>query len=288
MRLGLPAWAYAGWQGQYFTDRPSALASYATVFDAVEGNTTFYAIPDPSTVARWVDAVKDTPLQFSFKLPATITHRGIPGATRPADRDHAGELLRFFRTLAPLGPCLGPFLVQFPASVGPRQLDHMQALFDILPAAHDYVVETRHPRFIAEPEALDQVLEARGYARVTLDTRALFDGDPAHPEIRLATHEKPDLPMLPRALGARAFVRLVLHPAPDYNVAVVERWVERIDEWLEQGVEVRLMVHCPNNRHCPPFARDIHERLRRRLDGRGVALPPLPAWPLPEQHELLF
>ena len=56
-RLGLPAWAFAGWRGRYFTARPSQLASYARVFNAVEGNTTFYRTPDAATVTRWREAV---------------------------------------------------------------------------------------------------------------------------------------------------------------------------------------------------------------------------------------
>ena len=37
-----------------------------------------------------------------------------------------------------------------------------------------------------------------------------------------------------------------------------------------------MMIHCPNNQHCPPFARRFHDELRRRS---ATALPPLPDWP---------
>jgi uncharacterized protein YecE (DUF72 family) len=53
--LGLPAWGFPGWSGTYFP-RPagseSALGHYARVFNTVEGNTTFYRVPDAPTVAR--------------------------------------------------------------------------------------------------------------------------------------------------------------------------------------------------------------------------------------------
>ena len=48
-RIGLPAWAFAGWQDRYFDSR-DRLRQYASVFSTVEGNTTFYAIPAPATV----------------------------------------------------------------------------------------------------------------------------------------------------------------------------------------------------------------------------------------------
>ena len=50
--LGLPAWAFPGWKNRYFIDAPSRLASYASVFNAVEGNTTFYALPTADTADR--------------------------------------------------------------------------------------------------------------------------------------------------------------------------------------------------------------------------------------------
>ncbi|HKK51291.1 MAG TPA: DUF72 domain-containing protein, partial [Myxococcota bacterium] len=48
MALGMPFWGFAGWQGSLYArdSRPADhLAQYARVFNAVEGNTTFYATP---------------------------------------------------------------------------------------------------------------------------------------------------------------------------------------------------------------------------------------------------
>ena len=57
--LGLPAWAFPGWAGEYSPVGGSALAHYARVFNTVEGNTTFYRVPDAQSVARWNAAVRD-------------------------------------------------------------------------------------------------------------------------------------------------------------------------------------------------------------------------------------
>jgi hypothetical protein len=46
-----------------------------------------------------------------------------------------------------------------------------------------------------------------------------------------------------------------------------------------------MMIHCPNNLHCPPYARTFHETLRRE-PGMDF-LPELPPWPLPRQGSLL-
>ena len=121
-RLGLPAWAFAGWRGRYFTDRPSQLASYARVFNAVEGNTTFYRTPDAATVTRWREAVTATDFRFCFKLPRTVTHERTPDLA---------ELDRFLKAIAPMGQHLGPLLLQFPASVGPQPLALLERIVRI-------------------------------------------------------------------------------------------------------------------------------------------------------------
>jgi len=51
---------------------------YARVFDTVEMNTTFYAIPSPTTVRGWAARVPSH-FVFSLKMPRTITHPAEAG-----------------------------------------------------------------------------------------------------------------------------------------------------------------------------------------------------------------
>ena len=84
LRLGLPAWAFAGWRDRWLPASPSPLAGYAQVFNCVEGNTVFYALPSEKTVQGWVNALRGRDFRLSFKLPREITH----------DRDLAASLPR--------------------------------------------------------------------------------------------------------------------------------------------------------------------------------------------------
>lgn len=275
-RLGLPAWAFPAWRGRFFDPAESPLAGYARVFNSVEGNTSFYRVPAAATVRSWVEAVAGRDFRFCFKLPRSVTHEHRPDLQ---------ELTALFRVLEPLGLCLGPFLVQFPARLGPREFDALTALLDGLPVTHRYVVEVRHPEFFSAPERLDAALAERGMGRVCLDARPLHRGDVSHPEVAAARHEKPDLPVHPRALGNTAFVRLVLHPDGTGNGPWLEEWASRTARWITQGVDTWLMVHCPNNLHCPTQARNFHQHLRARPEtGR---LPPLAPWTVPQQRSLL-
>jgi uncharacterized protein DUF72 len=58
--LGCPGWGVPTWVGRLFptATRPSEFVErYARVFNAVEGNTTFYALPRRDVVERWRDQV---------------------------------------------------------------------------------------------------------------------------------------------------------------------------------------------------------------------------------------
>ncbi|MCC5884938.1 MAG: DUF72 domain-containing protein [Gammaproteobacteria bacterium] len=274
-RLGLPAWAFPGWRGRYFEARPSPLASYARVFDVVEGNTTFHAIPDPATVAGWREAVATTDFRFCFKLPKTVTH-----AKRPAWDD----LWHLLDVLAPLSPWLGPLLLQFPARVGPDQLPWLQRFFEMLPREHRYLLELRHPAFFPRSDALEELAGKFGLGAVTLDSRGLYAGPADHPEVAGALHEKPNLPVSPKVRANLACVRLVLHPDWREPQPYLDFWADQVAAWLRSEVEVIVTLHCPNNLHCPEFAALFHRALRARL-GEDV-LPQLAPWPVAAQPAL--
>lgn len=281
-RLGLPAWAYPGWRGEYFDGDPSPLASYASVFDAVEGNTTFHAVPDAKTVAGWVAAL-DTPrgerFRFSFKLPKQVTHAHAPSME---------TLERFLSVLRPLGDRVGPFLVQFPSRVDAAALTRFEPVFERVAEAGTALVEVRDPALFAHPERLAPILDRHGFSRAMLDSRALYAGDPTHPDVAAALHKKPDLPVLEHDGRALALVRLILHPDPATNSPYLDEWAGRAAALIGAGVDLTMMIHCPENGWCPPFAADFHARLRTACEAAGVAVPPaLPSWPVPTQGSLL-
>ena len=274
--LGLPAWGFPGWTGEYFpkpVSGESTLYHYARVFNTVEGNTTFYRVPDTATVRRWAEAVDGTDFQFSFKIPQTVTHQRQP--------DWA-DLQAFLAVMEPLGDSLGPFLVQCPARLGPTDLPALQTLFQKLPSHYRYALELRHPDFFAQPETVEPLLNQFNAGRVMFDSRPIYQGDRQHPEVLAARHKKPDVPLLDTVYNGLVYARVVLHPDPQYNPPFIEEWLQRMVSYLEAGYRTFFMMHCPNNQHCPDFARDFHDALSSRLP----TLPALKPWPLPRQDSL--
>ena len=272
-RLGLPAWAFPGWKDRYWSTDRSPLDGYSQVFNTVEGNTAFYRVPDAKSVASWQRVLEGRDFTFSFKLPKTVTHDRRPSII---------DLEAFLGAIAPLGEHLGPLMVQLPASVDPQRLAQLAPVFDRIAESHRFAVELRHPLFFAEPERAEPLLDTYRCGRVMLDTRALYGGDASHPDVAAARHEKPDVPVLDTVYNGLSFVRMVLHPDAVYNGAVLGEWAERTAASLAAGHETIVMIHCPNNLHCPAFAEQFHRGLQSHLP----EMPNLPPWPLPQQAGL--
>ena len=74
--LGCPEWSRPEWKGSLLPTRTRPadfLAGYARVFNTVEGNTTFYALPRSDVVERWKESTPSD-FRFCFKFPRSISH----------------------------------------------------------------------------------------------------------------------------------------------------------------------------------------------------------------------
>jgi uncharacterized protein YecE (DUF72 family) len=108
-RIGCAGWSIPSAHARLFGEGDSTLARYATRFDAVEINSSFYRPHRQATYARWSASVPRG-FRFSVKLPKAITH--------DARLQGSGALLdRFADEVAGLGNKLGGVLVQLPPSL---------------------------------------------------------------------------------------------------------------------------------------------------------------------------
>lgn len=276
--LGCPMWGMKDWTGSLYTRSARSqdyLAQYARVFNAVEGNTTFYSPPPAESVLRWRDATP-ADFRFSFKFPRAVTHDlGLEGA--------AAETSEFLRRMAPLGERLGPYMIQLAPSFGPDKMDVLDRYLRSLPADFHYAVELRHRGFYESEDAarrVNDLLALHGAERIVMDTRAMRSGDPSHPDLQAARRKKPNLPVDPVALGRRPMVRLVCHPDDEVNVPWLEKWSALLVRWIRHGRRPVVFVHCPNDVHSPRFARQLHGLL-----SAAAEVGAMPAWPGEEETE---
>lgn len=172
VRIGCSGWNYPHWREPVYPKGLPArrwLEHYASLFETVEVNSTFYRLPSRAAVERWVE---QTPPSFVFAVKAS---RFLTHVKRLADL--APGIERFYDRLQPLveSPKLGPVLWQLPASFRRNDERLASALARLPPGRHCF--EFRHPSWFG-PET---------YALLREHGAALVVGD--HPQRPFQAHE---------------------------------------------------------------------------------------------------
>ena len=277
--LGCPSWADPAWRGSVFADDVRAsdfLSHYAQVFNAVEGNTTFYAKPSEQTVARWAQQMPDD-FRFCAKIPREISHS--------VDLTEQLEAALFFRQLlSPLAARVAPYWLQLPSSFGPERLDELAEFLRQWGQA-PLAVEVRHLEFFNKGDAerrLNRLLDNGGFERICLDSRPLFSCASQEPAVLHAQAKKPRLPVRPAAFSQHPQVRFIGHPELEANDRFMAPWLAKVASWIEQGLSPYVFLHTSDNRRAPDLARRFHQQLMLHLPG----LEPLPEPPVPAAQQL--
>ena len=138
IRLGVQGFSPQDWVGTFYPPHFSSkefLPFYARVFNTVEINSTFYAIPSASTVESWASR---TPPGFVFacKLPQDITHdQQLEGVEE--------RLSIFVDRMRNLGEKLGPVVIQFPSFFTRDSEESLRSFLPLLPQDIRFVTEFR-------------------------------------------------------------------------------------------------------------------------------------------------
>ncbi len=273
-RLGLPMWSNKSWHGSFFSQKAQSgdfLAEYASVFNTVEGSTTFYAIPSEASVTAWDKAAPED-FRFSFKLPKLITHEL---KLQRCDL----SVTRFFERIEPLHNRMGPIMIQLPPGFDGKSLPVLAEFIKKLPASAQYAVEVRHLDYFDKDHyelQLNELLEKYRIDRVCFDSRGLFES-PAIDEATIdAQAKKPSLPVHARGLAKHPVVRFIGHSNIDKNEVYFSDWVKKIVRWLELGKEPYVFIHMADNATAPQLALKLHQQLQQY----SPEISQLPSWPV--------
>jgi uncharacterized protein YecE (DUF72 family) len=221
VRIGCSGWNYDDWRERvYPAGLPASrwLEHYATLFDTVEVNATFYRLPSRDTVAAWVERTPDDFL-LSLKASRYLTH-----VKRLRDLPDGIDRLR--ERIEPLleTPKMGPLLWQLPENFK-RDDERLARALAALPEWR-HCFEFRHPSWFA-PEVLDRLRE---------HSVALVIGD--HPERPFQSHERTaDWTYVRLHYGARG-------RRGNYSETELERWRRRIAAWR---ADTEVFVYANND-----------------------------------------
>lgn len=175
VRVGIGSWADPEYTGVLYPKGIAAserLATYATLLDHVEVNSSYYAIPRRETVEGWV---KQTPKDFLFDVKL---HRAC--AQSPA-KSAQGELVaRLLENMAPLiaAKKFGVFFFVLPPTFSPEKHDlaELDGLVEKL-RPHRLAVELRHNGWVAgkQKAATLDFFRSRGLVWIAVDMPKVAD-----------------------------------------------------------------------------------------------------------------
>ena len=278
--IGCTAWSLNEWVGTFFTDdakQDDFLSQYASVFNSVEGNTTFYNIPNAKTVKSWGSKTPDG-FKFCFKFHRSITHNRQL-------HEVEDEVMQFLETFDPVADSLGPFHIQLSSKFSPEYFDRLEKLFSYLPTVYSYALEVRHPDFFDHGKVehrLNRLLKSYSINRVIFDTRKLHSMKSNEPSIVEAQKKKPKVPVRFETTASRPFVRFVGANDALNNEPYLKEWAIIIADWIKEGLHPYIFTHAPDSKNQPPIARKFHQILSELIE-----MNPMPAWPVERQNEQL-
>jgi uncharacterized protein YecE (DUF72 family) len=278
VRFGTSSFSWSDWVGPFYppgTPPGEFLRYYATQFDCVEVDSTYYAIPAERVVDGWL-AKTSLGFRLAAKFPRSIVHAGtsrVPDARRVLDPDATyAERDLFLATMARLGERLGPLVLQFPffpaaafASVEPF-LERLDRFLADLPREHAYAVEVRNAEWLAPP--LAGLLRRHGAALVVVDQEWMPHGDRVARFMDVVTAPFAYVRLLGDRRAIEAITTTWDREVVDHGESL-ERWAALLAAFAARGVPTFVFANNHYAGHAPATVRRLEAAYRAR-----VGLPP--------------
>ena len=218
--VGCAKWNRADLKGFYPRGTKDELKYYASQFNSIELNATFYRIFPAEQFESWYNKTPDG-FKFFPKLNQEISHY---------KRLHniEGIVEQYLYNVSHLKEKLGTVFLQMHSNFSPKDFDKVIAFVKNWPKSIPLAIEFRHTDWYNDKvvaEELYKLLDENNISNVIVDTAGRRD----------LIHM--------RLTNSTAFVRYVgaNHPS-DY--ARLDDWIERLKLWKEQGIkEIDFFIH---------------------------------------------
>jgi uncharacterized protein YecE (DUF72 family) len=241
LRVGCSGWQYKHWRGAFYpSDLPQSgwLGYYASRFDTVEINNTFYRLPEAAAFTAWEHGV---PPGFVYAVKASrfLTHmKKLKDPEEPLDR--------LFSRAKELGRALGPVLYQLPPNWR-MDLERLEVFVRALPKRRRHAIEFRDPTWYTSD--VFALLARYGVALCVHDMAGSATGQIAvGPFVYARFHG-------PRKYSGR------------YDDRTLDAWANWLSDQLHEGKPVYAYFNNDTNAEAPRDA----VRLRDRIGAQALA-----------------
>ena len=248
--VGCAKWNRQDLKNFYPRGTKDELSYYASQFNSIELNATFYRIFPPETYEKWYDK---TPSNFTFfpKMTNEVSH-----LRRMNDKVYA-VADRYLEVTSLLKDKLGTIFLQMHNNFGPKNWDRVVNFVNYWPKEFPLAMEFRHTDWFNDAvvaQELYHLLAENNIANVLVDTAGRRD----IMHMRLTNQE--------------AFVRYVgANHESDYPR--LDDWVHRLKQWHDKGLRnIHFFVHQNMELESPLLAAYFIDNLNNAL-GTTLNLP---------------
>ena len=218
--IGCAKWNKTDLKGFYPKGTKDELSYYATQFNSIELNATFYGMPTSEQVQTWKEK---TPKDFKFfpKITNTVSHfRRLLNITDVVTQ-FASAVLNFEEKL-------GMVFLQLHDNFKPKDYERLEKFVLDWPKEVPLAIELRNTEWFTDEEVFNtacELLEKNNITNIIVDTARRRD----------MLHM--------RLTSPKAFIRYVGANA-DSDYARLEDWLERLTKWKKEGLQdVYFFVH---------------------------------------------
>ncbi len=239
--VGCAKWNKQDLKGFYPRGTKDALTYYATQFNSIELNATYYRIFPSSTVENWYNKA-DNDFKFFPKVPQIISQfRRL--------KNCEAEQNAYLDSIAHLKEKLGMIFLQMNPNFAPKSFVSLQRFIEHWPKGFPLAVELRHIDWFNTDTAntVYKLFEQYKISNIIVDTAGRRD----LLHMRLTSKD--------------AFIRYNgTNHKSDY--ARLDDWIDRIEIWIKQGLKnLYFFVHQNHEEAYPWLSKYFIEQLNQRL-----------------------
>lgn len=243
IHIGCAKWNRADLANFYPRGTKDELAYYATQFNSIELNATFYRFFPPQQFANWAKKVPDG-FRFYPKVTQDISHFKRLLGTEGMTEDYC-------QAVRHLGDRLGAVFLQMHENFSPKDLPRVEPFLENWPKDIRLALEFRHTDWYNHTTVANQLyplLEKHRVMNIITDTAGRRD----LLHMRLTTPS--------------AFVRYVGANDPKSDRSRLDEWVKRLKTWAELGIEdVHFFIHQNHELESPLLAAGFITKLNKAL-----------------------
>ncbi|HVK46887.1 MAG TPA: DUF72 domain-containing protein [Pseudobacter sp.] len=206
------------------------LDEYVKHFNSIEFNATHYQIYGEDIIGRWAAKAEGRDFMFCPKVPQLISHySGFNNVDEPTDS--------FLRGILAFGEHLGPIFLQLSEKHSPANQQKLFSYLRSLPTDLTFFLEVRHPDWLVDGPVKDHLFGTLREMKIgAVITDAAGRRDCAHMELTIP----------------KAFIRYVGHAMGPTDPVRMNRWADRLKQWLDKGLEeIWFFMHTPDEIMAP-------------------------------------